>query len=1243
MGPQSVGSTYGPSFSLFGDRDELVSLDGRVRAALAKVSPPPACGDLLGSILEMQSVFHSKGGLSGAIVQRDGSLDLRAVPSTARKCPRSPPGSPAESPASPPPSSIGGHSAGSANQTPSRRASSGSGYTSGCVGASGDNGTTPSRHDDHAQREASVVDHDEEASSSENELVIDEQENPADVPEDEEVAGDHLKAAGESEEEGPILETANVRSPSPENDEGTSQVSDEEGGLEIVENGNSSDGEQGEDEVMEPKKAMVVREETGSAPVEDTPASPTEEEGPSFMQDAPASPPTEDSPSSPLEATPSPPTPVDAPASPTEDVVPGASPIESGEDSSAPVSPEAVQVDEQAAEVSREGEDGEENDEKVIADANEGDDEDTQDNTSSPKEIESPEAEPEEEEGEEQEESSLAAGGPGDDIASPAPEESKEADDGGVLGNLLDTEDISSSEEEGLLEDTSNGMEDISEPGSTDGLVDNLEAVVREQEEPWRQDQKDKERPLQKERKTKHKKDTCHHRKHRRHRRTNSNNEDREEGEIVEERSPLSSSRRRKEAETSADDLAELAPRINISELPRIPKLKRSDKAASHTADSESSLGGDSTSAAVASHAEVKRTSVLGRVDSGSDISWKKLSKHSRERSYRDGKQRDDTVLYKEREIKKREKKSRVERSDNPTRKDGDARTSSPSPPPPPKKKERRPDRELYVRPDKKHHRDKYKERDKHSSSGSSSKEHTRHSSKDRRRSSSKNATSTGTAVAIVETTRMSAHQRSPPSTRIHVEQMTESQDATMTGTLGTRGKSETREKLAALGKPGIQGTMAAEGESLEMQEIQGIGATADLKKNKVVVEKDYWRDKHERRKRGHPVLIWREAEEHTPIESKEVIAKGDSIIINVNFNRSKKETKVAATPSKDPDTHSKSSTRESRPRKREASSPATPQYGSDSDVNESLSKKRRRHHLIGHDGDRDESEASDQDNEQEAMERSPVSPAYDFGDQASASSPSVSDGFADNKPSTPPEVHPSPPSPGPSPPPPPMVAASTATETDPRPPPELELPPLPPEPEPPTRAVKATAVSLPLTQPVPSMTSCSTWRRLCHLHLARILPPPMGLLPLRPPPAPIVRLTARPLSLHLPAAPPTTLSLPPEPAARVTEQTEPVAVPPQTAPAAQKGSFDSLLPTDRKSGKGSSKSKRQHSSSSGGASQDAKHVIHFVVDKAKGGSSNVTRSRSESNFSSRSRDESQLQILDELPARLLRCRSRTR
>ncbi|KAL3246115.1 hypothetical protein MRX96_017888 [Rhipicephalus microplus] len=242
------------------------------------------------------------------------------------------------------------------------------------------------------------------------------------------------------------------------------------------------------------------------------------------MHDAPASSPADESPSSPLETTPSPPTPV-VPASPTEDVVPGASPIESGEDSSAPVCPEDVPADEQSAEVSGECEDGQENDEKGIADINEGDEKDTQDNASSPKKTESPETEPEEEEGEELKKSSLAAGGPSDDIASPAPEESKEADDGGVLlGNLRDTEDISSSSEEGLLEDTSNSMEDISEPGSTEGLVEYLEAIVRKKEEPWRQEPKDSECPVHKERKTKHKKETCQHRKHRHHRRTNSNN-----------------------------------------------------------------------------------------------------------------------------------------------------------------------------------------------------------------------------------------------------------------------------------------------------------------------------------------------------------------------------------------------------------------------------------------------------------------------------------------------------------------------------------------------------------------------------------------------------------------------------------------------------------------------------------------------------------------------------------------------
>lgn len=92
----------------------------------------------------------------------------------------------------------------------------------------------------------------------------------------------------------------------------------------------------------------------------------------------------------------------------------------------------------------------------------------------------------------------------------------------------------------------------------------------------------------------------------------------------------------------------------------------------------------------------------------------------------------------------------------------------------------------------------------------------------------------------------------------------------------------------------------------------------------------------------------------------------------------------------------------------------------------------------------------------------------------------------------------------------------------------------------------------------------------------------------------------------------------------------EPAAVPPQPA-APQKGAvsvFDALMPAERKSR--SSKSKRH--SSGGASSRDSKHVVHFTVDKGKSSSSSGARSRSESKFG-RNMDESQLQILDELPS----------
>ncbi|KAH9373976.1 hypothetical protein HPB48_003970 [Haemaphysalis longicornis] len=1442
----------------------------RVRAALAKVSPAPACTDLLGSILEMQTVFHSKAGLAGVVVQRDGSLDLRAVPASVRKCPRSPPGSPAESPASPPPSSRGGHSGSSPHQPPPRRPSVGGGYASGYVGAGGD-GDTPGRYgDDLAQRDgcgpgshhhpavpspdafarkngsrerakngaveedddidiysdidddsvggdgvnhngddlepsvngespirasaatvardeisrhavAGVAEHEDEASSSENELVIDEQENAGEAPEDE--AEERSKVAEESEEDGPILETDNVRSPSPDNDGDASQGSDEEGGLEIVENGNSSDGEEqdensggrenaedgdkeeeeedddgtGDQASADEDESSQLEQpegESGAAMVEDTPASPTEE-ATTPTPHAPMSPQAEDAPS-PVEEAPSSPPIECVPASPTEDAAMPASSAESGEESPVSVSPVTALPEGTVAEP--EEEQDEEGKEAPAAEATENDEledvtdvtDDVPDDASSPKEIESPEAQQEEEEGAEQEEG-LAVSGKAEDIASPMPE-TKEMEDSGVR-NLLDSigaEDITSpeegeeeeeegalcdsEEEEGLIEDGSNGMEDISEPGSTDGLVDNLEDIVREQE-PWRSDQDRPEKASRKDRKSKHKKESCHHRKHRRHRR-NSSDEDREEGEIV-ERSPSSSGRRRREPEPPpVDEFAELAPRINISELPRIPKLKRGDKT-SHTACSDSSVGVEDQDAfmAVASHTEVKRTSVLGRVDSGGEISWKKLSKHSRDRSYRDGKPRDETVLFKDREIKKREK---ADRSENTTRKE--ARESSPSPPPS-KKKERRPDRQLYVRPDKRDRhkkdkekekssrkeksssssssshkessshkgrkekgKDKYKEKEKHGSS--SSKGHGRHSSKDRRRSTSKE------------------HRERRHSGRHHRDRSKERSVEKSSKQKESRRTDDHRESRHHGDREGKESRDKRESREARRAE----------EKIKVVVEKDYWRDKHERRKERSPSPFL-EAEEHTPIESKEVIAKGDSIIINVNFNRSKKEPKLApALPEEPAPRHHRSSARESRSRKREASSPVTPQYGSDSGADEGpIARKRHCRRPRSPDGGRSESEGSELDEDQE-MERSPP---YGFDDQASATSPSDSDDFGD-RPSTPPEIHESPPSPivddkspaspasspatslapesspslmpppipqggtiiqisphsppppsppsppednsydpceptkSPSPPPP----VDMASEVDPCPPPEPELPPLPPEPEPPTRATVPAAVSsqagpppsvtaatiagptvlptvagVPQLQPpppflpsrplttvvgglpaawAPAATPVILGLRAPFVPpaLGALVPPPMGLLPLRPPPPPMVRIATPAVVATPTAAVATTTSLPPSAGNNAWRA--------GSDRGCGHGRFDAtdVLADGRPvftTGAGRVPS-LSGTAAEVASSRDSKHVVHFTVDKGKSSSSSGARSRSESKFG-RNMDESQLQILDELPS----------
>ncbi|XP_076311964.1 uncharacterized protein LOC143225807 isoform X2 [Tachypleus tridentatus] len=113
-----------------------------------------------------------------------------------------------------------------------------------------------------------------------------------------------------------------------------------------------------------------------------------------------------------------------------------------------------------------------------------------------------------------------------------------------------------------------------------------------------------------------------------------------EEGEIVEDAPIKRYTERQKHSsrhneQEEIEDLTDMAPRINVSELPRIPKVKNVEMDLSVEHSSES-----------------KRTSVLERIDAGcSDISWKKLSKNSKDRIYRDRKPKDEKLLY-QREIK---------------------------------------------------------------------------------------------------------------------------------------------------------------------------------------------------------------------------------------------------------------------------------------------------------------------------------------------------------------------------------------------------------------------------------------------------------------------------------------------------------------------------------------------------------------------------------------------------------------
>ncbi|EEC04005.1 hypothetical protein IscW_ISCW002529 [Ixodes scapularis] len=1234
---QGQGPAHG--LSLFGDRDELVSLDGscdegsngdmvstrrvnpqaararakelllrpapprdRVRTTLSRDSLEPCCGDILGKILgQMQSRSPCKNGLTQSILQRNGSLDLRKVPpNTVQKRPRSPGSSTSTSPTQ----NHADHAV-TAAAAPSKRAS-GDGT---CLAASSA-ATFSGTGGDGASRPFGGDDGDNNHAGSGRDGCF------YSTPPDEYVLGKKAK-------DRPKNGTDNVR----ESEEEVDIYSDIESlgddcanhdvGNEDTNNNNNSNNNRD-------RVAFSTDENTVKSPA-DRRAGGSDLRHRSAVEN-------DDTSSSENELV------IDEQENPVGNAV---EEEEGGKG-------EGSEEEEAALEVAsvRSPSPLEENG-NISRDSG-GVREVVQNGNSSA------------EEGDEEQQSVGSADG-------------EEGSENGEGEEQLDEEEgaLEDSEEEGLVED--NDMEEVSEAGSADGLLDQMDDVVIV--EPVKPRRKEEGR---RSKKSKRKKEGCHHRKHRRCR-NRDEDEDREEGEIVEERSPL---KRDKGGYSDAG-------------LQGSPSASRSDS---------------------------KRTSVLSRVDSGSggEISWKKLSKHSRERSYRDGKPKDEVILFKEREIKKREREKEKERAelladDRSSRREEEKRAP---------KKERRPDRELYVRPDKKKdwhkersHKDKSssssssshkdrkdkhkdKEKDKQSSS-SGSKEYGHHSSKDRR-NDSKDRKEHHRHSSSSRHRRDHSSERSSSKTRQKESRKEERRESRRHEERESREPRESRESRDVR-EPRETRESRDTRESRESRRGQE-------EKIKVAVEKDYWKEKHERRKDRSPSPFLEV--EPTPIESKEVIAKGDSIIINVNFNR-RKEAKPPS-----PEERDSHRSRDSRSRKRALS----PEYDlTDSEDDDSRKKGRLVADMDGRRDDDDESDLGEEDDDRSSIYDDGASSESDY-EEKPASPLEAQESPAEEKPSkqdTTPEplLQPSPPvvqlspesSPPPSPPSPPEDNSYDPCEPTrspspppvaekPRPPPEPELPPLPPEPEParqqqparqptrqqpaapptPTAVPPVTVAATPTTTAVPSLhlppppSFLAPPRSLvvANLHgawaptaapvilglrapfvppaLGAILAPPPGMLPppmmrVLPPAAVTATTTAAAAALPLASGAAATAPKPDHTEVVDMEVDSPYS-PPDSPPHGDSfgkevakeadrvvSAFDALLPAlaavERK---GRSKGSKKHGRTS---SKDRKHIVHFTVDKGRAAIGSLVSTFKVDSKSAMRMDESQLKILDELPS----------
>ncbi|KAG8187358.1 hypothetical protein JTE90_016908 [Oedothorax gibbosus] len=354
---------------------------------------------------------------------------------------------------------------------------------------------------------------------------------------------------------------------------------------------------------------------------------------------------------------------------------------------------------------------------------------------------------------------------------------------------------------------------------------------------------------------------------------TSQSFEDQEEGEIIEER-PVHRCKKKKNRmrDENIGDYGEYAPRVNISDLPRIPKLKR-DR--------------DKDNAPETIAFDSKRTSVLSRVDLGEDISWKRLSKHTRERSYRDGRPKDESLLFRERESRKKSKKSngasrrnesknsdkhRDEKKNENEKSKGDHDSRSRK-----SEKNKSVDYNYSERDKRKSHKDRHSSRDKHS------KDNKREKDKyDKKHSKDEDRYERDLRYEKEERLERTVYEKSKFKEREHKSKHRDRKsDSSKTCKEHSRDKhkhSHSRDRL-----------------SDKQREVRKV----DDKIKIVVEQKESRKDKSKHKERKEIKLDTRpifqrkvERPERSPykeitsIESKEIFAKGDSIIINVNFNR---------------------------------------------------------------------------------------------------------------------------------------------------------------------------------------------------------------------------------------------------------------------------------------------------------------------------------------------------------------------